>query len=85
MEKKNNNIKDNSRLKFSEVIACHQLLYINVTQQSVLLTRLYGCVAEERYKLVELLPVLINDYDQKQYLKTIFLRLVDFLEQSKFF
>ena len=38
-------------LTFSQLfceIADNQLLYINVMQKSVLLTRLYGCVAKER-------------------------------------
>ena len=35
-----------------------KLLYINLTQYSVLLTRLYGCVAEETSKPAESLPVL---------------------------
>ena len=35
-----------------------KLLYINLTQYSVLLTRLCGCVAEETFKSSELLPVL---------------------------
>ena len=37
-------------------IAGNQLLYINLTQYSVLLTRLYGCVAEETCKPAESLP-----------------------------
>ena len=34
-----------------------KLLYINLTQYSVLITRLYGCVAEERCKPAESLRV----------------------------
>ena len=38
--------------------ACNQLLYINLTQYSVLFTRLYGFVVEETCKSVESLPIL---------------------------
>ena len=34
-----------------------KLLYINLTQYSVLITRLYGCVAEESCKPAQSLPV----------------------------
>ena len=34
-----------------------KFLYINLTQYSILITRLYGCVAEESCKHAESLPV----------------------------
>ena len=39
-------------------IAGNQLLHINLTQYSVLLTRLYECVTEETCKFAEWLAVL---------------------------
>ena len=60
--------KHNSRLTFLDSlkkIAGTQLLYINVTQYSALLTCLYGRVTEEKYKPVELLRYFASDYKKK--------------------
>ena len=51
----------NSRLTFSRFYAkllTTKLLHIKVTQKSVLLAHVYECVAEERCKPTESLPVL---------------------------
>ena len=83
--------KHTSRLKYSRFfckIVSHQLLCINVTQLSVLLTRLYGCAAEERcISLQNRYRYFVSDYDLKQYVKFFFLRPAAFvfLEQSQDF
>ena len=43
-------------------IAGNLLLYINVTQWYVLLTLLYGCVAEERCQPTECYRYFVSDY-----------------------
>ena len=57
MEKAISTFKHNSPLTFSRFfceIAGNQLLcHINLTHYSVLLTRLYGCVAKDRCKPAE--------------------------------
>ena len=53
-------------------IAGNQLLCINLTQYSFLLTCFCGCVAEETGKPAESLPVFVSDYEMKQYVKTFF-------------
>ena len=52
-------------------IANKQLLYINLTQYSVLLTRLFGCVAGD-VSLQNRYWYFVSDYDIKQYVKTFF-------------
>ena len=57
-------------------------------QLSVLLTRPYGCAAEERcISLQNRYRYFVSDYDLKQYVKTFFLRPAAFvfLEQSQDF
>ena len=54
-------------------IAGNQLLYIDLTQYSVLLTRFYVCVAEGHVSLRNRnQQYFVSDYDMKQYVKTSF-------------
>ena len=48
-------------------IAGNQLLYINLTQYSVLLKRFYGFVAEGHVSLRNRYLYFVSDYDMKQY------------------
>ena len=68
-------------------IAGNQLLYINVTQYSVLLACLYGCVAEERCKPAESLPVLRKWLWHETVRKNISFKdqLFWFLEHTQYF
>ena len=47
-------------------IAGNQLLHINVTQYSVVLTRLYRCFAEENVRLQNCYRCFVSGYDMKQ-------------------
>ena len=71
MEKAIITSKHNSYLKFSRFfceIASNQLLCrINLTQYSVLLTRLYGCVRKRDASLLKCYWYLVSNYDLKQY------------------
>ena len=52
-----NTVFETSQTSIQQTVL-EKLLYNNLTQYSVLLTRVYGCVAEERCKPTESSPVL---------------------------
>ena len=56
-------------------IAGNQLLYINLTQYSVLLTRLYTDVSRKRHvSLQNRYQYFVSDYEMKQWVKKIFFK-----------
>ena len=74
--KRINYVKHSSPLTFILCeIAGNQLLYINLTQKPVLLTRLYGCVGKRDASLQNRYRYFVSNYDMNQYVKTLFSKI----------